>query len=730
MSTWQHQQRSVSLSGRWRVRSADAESRRTVADDDLDDSTWALTNVPGHWRDVEGLEHTDAVLYRHRFDTAPARGHRRWLSIDGLCYQGDVWLDGAYLGDTEGYFVQHVFDVTEQLQRRGEHLLAIEATCASPGDRLDKRNITGVLQHAEILDHDVDPGGLWRDVRIEETGDVRIDDLRLLVLEADSDRAILRLSAVLDSAATHTARVLTHVDPSSGDEGAGTAALHDQELVLARGRNEVEWHVAVETPALWWPRALGDQPLYDVRITVEVGGEVSHVRKRRTGIRSVELRNWIASVNGERLFLKGANLGPASIDLAGTTAADHRRDLAMAADAGLDLLRVHGHVASPALYREADRIGMLLWQDFPLQWGQARSVRAQATRQATLMVNQLGHHPSILLWSAHNEPGRVAHRPGERADVDPDRRFTRRGVWRAQLPSWNRTVLDRAVRRTLTAVDPTRPANPSSGTLPRLPRLDGTDSHLYFGWQHGEVADLRTLARRLPRLVRFVSEFGAQAIPHDETLAGAVEGARWPDVDTDTLRNRFGAQLELLERHSPAASESSFQEWATATQRRQAAVLRHTVEILRTLKYRPVGGYCQFLLNDSMPFVSPSVLDHLRRPKLGWQTMVAAGRPVLVVADLHRATMTAGTRRCPVHVVSDLRTEVRNATLEISWSAPGAEVRRWHFQGTFPADSVTRVARLRLPAPSPGIAELALELTAPGLRAANHYRVHVVDHSM
>ena len=50
---------------------------------------------------------------------------------------------------------------------------------------------------------------------------------------------------------------------------------HQQELVLARGRNEIEWHVAVEEPDLWWPFALGDQPLYDTDVAVVIAGELS-----------------------------------------------------------------------------------------------------------------------------------------------------------------------------------------------------------------------------------------------------------------------------------------------------------------------------------------------------------------------------------------------------------------------------------------------------------------------
>ena len=107
------------------------------------------------------------------------------------------------------------------------------------------------------------------------------------------------------------------------------------------------------------------------------------------------MRNWIASVNGERLFLKGSNQGPTRMALAEATPAELARDVELALDAGLDLLRVHAHVTRPELYDAADEQGLLLWQDLPLQWGYARGIRKQAVRQAAAAVELLGHHPSI-----------------------------------------------------------------------------------------------------------------------------------------------------------------------------------------------------------------------------------------------------------------------------------------------------------------------------------------------
>jgi beta-mannosidase len=495
-------------------------------------------------------------------------------------------------------------------------------------------------------------------------------------------------------------------------------------VILATATNEIEWHLAIEQPELWWPHSMGLQPLYDINVDIEIDGVSSHRLTRRIGIRTFQLTNWIATINGERLFLKGANLGPASIHFAEISSEDHRRDLMLARDAHLDLIRVHGHIPSPDLYNEADELGMLLWQDFPLQWGHARGIRNQAMQQASSLVNNFGHHPSIVIWSAHNEPSK----PFRGHQTKENTTYTRFGSLTdplQQLPSWNRSILDRGIKQALKEVDPTRPIIAHSGVLPNISNLKGTDSHLYFGWQHGEISNLQTLASKFPRLVEFVSEFGAQALPHNLEIAQAAGAEQFPNIDTEILQNTYGAELQLLTRTTPLNEFSHWDLWVTATQLRQAEIIRHTVEILRTLKYRPTGGYCQFMLADAMPYVSYAVLDDKRRPKLGWRALQAASKPVIVVADLHSSTLDLGSHTCEIHVVSDIREKIVAAIITVQWQCSGSDPINWVFKGNFEADSVTRITSLTLPAVNSGVGNLKVSLKAPQIEVSNTYSVTI-----
>ena len=701
----------MELSGTWRACIADDEVRREGVGLDHDDSSWPAIEVPGHWRSTPAFADTDGpLLYRRRFHAdAPAEGRRRFVRLDGIFYQADVWLDGAYLGDPEGYFFPHSFDITGLSRLATEHVLAIELSCSPQRQRAAKRNITGALQHSDAIDPAWNPGGLWQAAHIDDTGPVRIDRMRVLCRDANDARAHLRLHARLDADRPRSVLLRTSVDGR---------VLAEQTQSLAHGLNEVDWTVDVNDPRLWWPWSLGEQHLTDVQIDVVVDGDCSDQRSLRTGLREVALQDWTFSVNGERLFVKGANLAPTRAALAEATPAEVRRDVELARDAGLDLIRVNGHIARPELYDSADELGMLVWQDFPLQGGYARSIRKEAVRQAREAVDLLGHHPSIAVWCAHNEP--VADDTGGKALGSS----IARTVLRQQRPTWNKTILDRWVKRAFETADETRSVVAHSGMAPHLPQLDGTDSHLFFGWFHGDGADIDGFAAVMPRMVRFVSEFGAQSVP---TSAEFMHPERWPALDWHQLSEHHGLQIDPFEQHVPPGTYATFEAWREATQRYQAELLRHHIETLRRLKYQPTGGFCFLGLNDPAPAVSWGVLDHQRRPKLAYQAVVEACHPVIVVADHLPSTLTAGEAvALDVHVVSDLRTLLEGVHCSGTLRWPGGS-HEWSWTGDVPPDSCVRVGIARFVVPEVA-GELWFDLTLdhPEAAATNRYAASVV----
>jgi len=667
---------------------ADESLRRDFPSENLSDETWTEVTVPGSWcghpefADVDG-----PVLYRTRFPTTSLdAGRRLFLRLEGIAYQGDVWLDGSYLGPTEGSFVPHLLEITSQARVRSEHLLAVEVACPPVADPDAKRTLTGTTQTGRGIP-EVNPGGIVGHVSLHETGPVPFLHTRMVCTQATESVATLALRAVVHSDRPRAAVFRTRV--------LGIDHRHQQPL--AGGENRVEWTIRVPRPPLWWPATLGDQPLHDVEVAVATeDGLVSDEVFWRTGFRSVRMRNHIWSVNGERLFLCGAIVPPLAADLARVTADTAANDVAAARNAGLNLLRVTGHVSSPHLYAEADRTGMLLWQDTSLTGGYHRDVRPEAARQAREMVDLLGHHPSIVVWCGHDAPG-----PIDRTRAAPR-------ILDQQKPTWNRTVLDRTVRRALNQADPSRPVISHSGVLPNLPRLDDADSNLWFGWYSGRRGDLAHYLDRLPRAGRFVSAFGSQSIPDDPELLRTLSerttdhagnySTAWPAVDADRL-TALGAEFDVLVRRFPPGDRSDAGAWAEATRRHQASLLRIQIEALRLRKYRPTGGFAIDRLLDGSPAISGSLMDHYRRPKPALEAVAAACAPTVIVADPPvEAVAPRSIIRTRAVAIHDGRLPIEScrvdAVLCVNDNPSRTTERSWG--GALEPDSVTHIGTLEL----------------------------------
>jgi beta-mannosidase len=717
----------MDLSGTWRAALADDDLRREAFAMGFNDETWQPVRVPGHWRSEPAFAEADGpLIYRTRFDwDAGATDARSWVVLDGLFYQGDVWFDGAYLGDPEGYFFPHAYEVSDLARLTDHHVLAIEVTCAPQPNKSAKRNLTGVFQDADYLDSAWNPGGLWREVHIERTGPVRIEKLSLRCREATTQRAVVDVRAILDSDRARTVRVRTAL---------GSTLERELLQPLATGSNEVEWSFGVDDPTLWWPWSLGDQAFVTAQIDVfvaEAGDrmdgtkgsatQLSDSRTVRTGLRQVSMQDFILSVNGERLFAKGVNVAPTRLALGEAEPAEISRDVTLARDAGLDLIRVHGHIARPELYDTADELGMLVWQDLPLQRGYAHTVRRSATRMATEAVYALGHHPSLAVWCGHNEP--VPITPPTAAVAPQPMRTRVLTLVRQGLPTWNKSVLDGWVKNALKSADGSRPVIAHSGVLPHLPQLDGTDSHLFVGWQRGDERDLPDLANNLPRLVRFVSEFGAQSVP---TTSEFIDTTRWPNLDWSTLTEHHGLEKAGFDSYVPPATFDTFDQWRQATQAYQAVLLKHQIETLRRLKYRPTGGFAVFFLADANPAISASLLDHHRVAKPAYQAVIDSCRPVIVVAERMPARLaTREAVALDIHVISDLRTRLDGleVTAELTWSGGS---HGWRWGGEVEADGVSFVGTARFVVPdAPGSLVLDLHLVSGDHVASNRYEASI-----
>ena len=649
----------------WRAARSTEQLQRSFSDPDFDDSDWQLIDVPSHWQTNPSFADFDGtLLYRADLEVPQLQpGQRRWLRFDGLCYHGDIFLDGAYVGQTEGYFTYHRFEITDLAADAGTSVLAVEVGASHGADVDPKRHLTGWFGDGPGLPNGWNPAGIWRPVTLVDTGPVAIRHFRAQCLDASATSATVGLRAVL-FAETPGEITLTTSVADVEDE-----TVHD----LAAGENQMEWQVTVPNPELWWPIGYGDQPIFDLSVVAKTAdGSTSDRKHRKIGFRTTSMRDFILRINNKRTFGRGVNVGPLATDISSLTTAEIHAEAENIADAGFNMVRVRGHVTRHEFIDKCDQLGLMVWQDLPLVGSFARGTTATIEQQVRDMVDLLSHHPSVVLWGGHLRP----HTNEPRTTAAPDLR-------RQQTPSWNRTILDRSIGRAFQRNDPTRPVVTNSDVAPHIPHLAGSDIGLYFGWLDGEASDIAEYAATLPRLVRWVSDMGAQALP----LGGRA--------DLDQLLAVNGAEGDVLRSVIPPTTYEDLPSYVDATRSHQADVLKTTIESLRVLKYEPTGGFFAGLWKGAGPGLGRGLNDASGSPRPALDVAREALKPLLPVLYPATATLPArATSTLALHVCNDYVVD-RNIEIEATIEDQrGRQVRRW--AGIVPADDVQFIDDLNI----------------------------------
>jgi beta-mannosidase len=723
----------LSLDGAWQLLPID-EFRQGFYP--LDDEAWLEQELPAHWQQLPLLEHyAGKMVYRKRFqvtrnqfrmasDESDTRNSepvtRFWLRLNGTFYWSQPYFNGVDLGRHEGYFAPQEHEVTRWVA--DENALVVEVECPEEHDKFGKRMITGVFSHWDCLDPATNPGGIWLPVELIATGPTRIKATLLHTEAFGADSAELRYRVSLNAAVAADATLRWTLAPKNF---AGEVQVIEQRRALAAGAQDLAGVLQVRDPQPWWTHDLGHPNCYTVTLTVTQDGAASDERSFTFGIRHFELRDWIAHLNGRRLFLKGNNYPPTDTRLATVTPERCAEDLRLARECNMNLLRVHAHVAHPALYEAADQAGVLLWQDMPLQWLYRREVLPAASEQARAMVRQLYNHPAVAIWCMHNEPLYTA-------DTKDDRLSTRGRIYFSVFVwNWNRSVMDKQLQQIAREEDPTRPAVRSSNEYAVPLVRKGTDTHFYFGWYgeiYGSLRGFEAVARRFPDNIRFVTEFGAQSFPNAESSAKFMS-ADVEKIDWEHLVARHHFQPKMLDMWTDWRSARSLEQLADISQNYQSQVNRFYIDRLRFHKYRPTGGVVPFMFMDSNPAIQWSVVDYWRVPKRSYAAMRLAFSPQYIFTLLDKDEYAAGAQiGVPIYVVNDQHRAV-SCRLEASLRDPdGAEVAEVERAITLPPDCMAmEIDRLRLTPPRPGTYRLALALHPVQGQAVEHeYEIVVV----
>ncbi len=641
--------------------------------------------------DVQWVGEAD-WLYRCRFDLEPDVLDTGNVSLwfEGLDTFATVWLNGQQILISDNMFIPQRVAVGPLLRPGQNDLWILFESAWRRGREREARygkmavwngDTSRVYVRKAQYHYGWDWGpclltaGPWRPVWLEASRH-RIAELHCPVeVAADLQSALLPISVEIESGSApleETPHLAVHLRLS------GPAGELIDETTLPARSSQIQHRFGLTAPHLWWPHGYGAQPLYRLAVTLQQGEAVLDRRELRLGIRRLRLlqepladqpgKTFLFEVNNTPIFCGGANWIPADSFLPRVTSERYRALLQQAIDANMNMLRVWGGgiYEADVFYELCDELGILIWQDFMFACGVYPApdwFQASVAAEAEAVVRRLRHHPCLALWCGNNEDYYIAQLSGI-YDAAFEGDFAR-----TRFPA--RVLYERLLPGVCSWLDPLRPYWPGSpyGGADVRDASEG-DVHVWDVW-HGMQADYHDY----PRFTgRFISEFGMQAFPEQETIATFTPPEeRYPQSRTLDHHNkadggprRLAAYLSDIVR-IPADLE----DYIYATQLLQAEALAAAYRGWRRrwgeAGHRAVAGALVWQLNDCWPVISWSVIDYCLRPK-----------PAYYAIRRELAPLTVGLARAAsdveVWAVSSLSVPVEAALELCAWTLDGQQI--------------------------------------------------------
>ncbi|MER5887937.1 LamG-like jellyroll fold domain-containing protein [Streptomyces sp. NPDC001941] len=342
---------------------------------------------------LSGLErHEDHMVYRRLVDvprdwkvgTGSGAGRLR-LNFGAVDYRARVYVNGKQVADHTGGYDAFTADVTDALRGSGPQELVVAVTDTGGADQPTGKQSTnpGGIFYTQS-------SGIWQTVWMEPVAPVAVDDV---VSTPDIDTGTLRVKAVAAKASAG-ARVEAVARDRAG-----------QVVGRVSGAANVELRLPVAGRHLWSP---DDPYLYGLEVRLTDGGSADRV-DGYFGMRKIA----VADVGGFRKLVLNNKpvFSLATLDQGfwpdGLYTAPSDQALAFDLEAhkklGFNAVRKHIKVEPQRWFYHADRLGLLVWQDFVSGALPNASGRTAFVEQGREIAREHHDSPAVIGWIVFNE---------------------------------------------------------------------------------------------------------------------------------------------------------------------------------------------------------------------------------------------------------------------------------------------------------------------------------------
>lgn len=322
------------------------------------------------------------------------KGKRIFLKFEGASQVADVNVNFTHVLEHKGAYNAFAIELTDRVLYGQDNIITV--TCNN-AHRFDVA--------AQGGDYNV-PGGLYRDVWLE----VMDEDACISPMYYGSEGVLLHQKRVTEEHAELMAEV--HLLSKSGYKGCEVkVALLDAEgnEVISKttpyiNNDQAIINLALDHPHLW--NGTEDPYLYTIVTTlIRNGKEIDRVEEQ-TGFRYF----WVDADKG--FFLNGKHIRLHGVsrhqewrnESAALTKEHHLADYDLMTEMGVNALRLAHYPQAHFMFEEADRRGILVWEEIPFICNYIKDSMDENLRfQLREMIIANFNHPSIFCWGLFNE---------------------------------------------------------------------------------------------------------------------------------------------------------------------------------------------------------------------------------------------------------------------------------------------------------------------------------------
>ena len=423
--------RYLSLNGTWRFHFVSEPSQRPMDfwKEGYDVSTWDTIPVPSNW-EMQGYDrpiyanveypHSNTPPYikaRPGFNDGGANyginpvgsyvrtfqipdnwdGRRTLIHFGGIYSAAFVWLNGQYVGYTQGANNVAEFDLTDFLHK-GENTLAVQVFRWSDGSYLECQDMFRM-------------SGIFRDVYLYNVPQLSIRDHYFTTeLRNNYQEATLNIALTFGCKG----------EPQEGKKTVEVSLYHPNGTLMDKatvepvfyrhGTTECGMKFNLKQPKLW---SAETPNLYTVHVVQkdEMGNE-EMAFSDKVGFRSVEIRNSLVYINGKRVFFKGTNRHDTDPVYGRAVRTESMlRDVLLMKQNNINTVRTSHYPNAARMYAMFDYYGIYCVDEADLEDHANQSISDRKSwipafeDRIERMVMRDRNRASVIMWSLGNEAG-------------------------------------------------------------------------------------------------------------------------------------------------------------------------------------------------------------------------------------------------------------------------------------------------------------------------------------